>query len=166
MSRGGAALNQEVSASRTAFPRGWLAPLGVTRPGETDLEKPTTEPQVLPRPWLSSEAESGTQTQLPRAGSWGRVNLLWRLRPLGSNRFPGTHLSPGCAPAPPGRRLLPRPGLGQEQFLHWLGNPWPSFPRPGACRGKRERGRPSCPALVGKRLSPHCSPAGTLQGVY
>lgn len=38
-----------------------------------------------------------------------------------------------------------------------------------AYRKERERGRPPpCPppylALVGKRLSPHCSPAGTLQG--
>lgn len=104
-------------------------------------------------------AESGTQTQLPRAGFWGPGNPLRRLRLSGSNRCPRTHLSPGCAPAPPGRRLLPLPGLGQS--LYWPGNPWPSFPRPGACRGERET---PCPALVGKRLSAHCSPAGTLQG--
>lgn len=164
--RSSAALMQEVSAPLReegeggAFPCGSL--LGGTRPGENDTEKATIEPHALPRPWLSSEAESGTQTQLPRAGSWGPGNFLRRLRRRpGSNHCPGTHLSRGCAPAPPGRRLLPLPGLGPEQSLRWPGNPWPSFPRPGACSGERET---PCPALVGKRLSAHCSPAGTLQG--
>lgn len=93
--------------------------IGKTKPSKTGHRKRQPNQHSLPRPWLSSEAESGRQNQLPRAGSCGQVSALLCLRRPKSNHFPrpGAHLSRGSAPAPPGRRLLPLLGLEHSHHL-------------------------------------------------
>lgn len=126
-----------------------------------------SDPLALPLPWLSSEAESGRQNQLPRAGSWGQGSVWPRLHRSGNNHLPlqGTHLSPGSPPAPPGRQLLPL--LGPELSCPRWGRgvqPPPSARFSGPAPAGGQEG-PLCPkigrlwALLSTQPS-HCPPPG------
>lgn len=100
--------------------------IGKTKPSNMGHRKRQSNQHSLPRPWLSLEAESGRQNQLPRAGSCGQGSALLCLSPPSSSHFPRprAHLSGGSAPAPPGRRLLPL--LGLEHSHHLRGAQLPS----------------------------------------